>query len=460
MAGLYGTLSIALSALQASQQALETTSNNVANANTPGFSRQQPVLEAGDPVVIGNLSVGTGVVLARLQSLRDPILELRIVQQTQDQGKLNAALGPLQQVQSMFSGASSGIGAAISNFFDSLQQLSTNPTDPSLREGVLTAADNMANAFNTTANNLQTQRTNLDLNVTQDVGQINTLTAQIAQLDGQITSLQNAHEDASAFVDRRTNLIDQLSGLIDVQTIQTEQGISLTTSNGTSLVSGSTSFQLSAQVGADGVQHILAQGDDITAKLTGGDLAGVIQVRDQTIPGIVNHLDQLAGGLATALNTANRQGFDFNGNAGLNLFTPPPAGNAGAASGLTVAISDPALIAASSDGTPGSNGNLVNLSGVHDEPIIAGSKPMDYYSGIVFQVGADTANISADLDASTQILQQLTDQRASVSGVSLDEEATNLVRYQTAYQAAARVVSTINAMLADAVNLGTGAAVQ
>lgn len=454
MAGLYGTLSIALSALQASQQALETSTNNVANANTPGFSRQIPVFEPGDPVVIGRLSIGTGVVLTRLQSLRDPILELRIGQQTQEQGKLNAALAPLQQVQSEFSSNTSGIGAAISKFFDSLQQLSTNPSDPSLRLGVLTAAQNMANAFNTTANNLQTQRTNLDLNVTQDVGEVNTLTAQIAQLDGQITTLQNAHEDASAFVDKRTNLIDQLSGLIDVQTIQTEQGISLVTSNGTSLVSGQTSFKLSTQIGTDGVQHIFAQGKDITTKLTGGDLTGLIQVRDATIPGIVNHLDQLAGGLATALNTANRLGFDVTGTPGADLFTPPPAGNAGAAAGLTVAITDPGLIAASSDGTAGSNGNLINLSGVHDQTIIAGSKPMDYYSNIVFQVGSSTANTTADLDASNQILQQLKDQRAALSGVSLDEEATNMVRYQTAYQAAARVVSTINTLLDTAVNLG------
>ena len=118
MSGLYGSLSVALSSLMASQQALETTANNVANANTPGFSRQRPVLVPGDPVVEGGLGFGTGVVLQRIESLRDPILEIQLNQETQQQSKLNTSLGALQQMQTMFSSASSGIGADITNFLD------------------------------------------------------------------------------------------------------------------------------------------------------------------------------------------------------------------------------------------------------------------------------------------------------------------------------------------------------
>jgi len=454
MSGLYGSLSVALSALLANQQALEISANNVANANTPGYTRQRPVLVPGDPVMMGGLNMGTGVVLQKLQSLRDPILELRLNQATQDQGKLNASLSALQQLQVMFSGTDSGIGDSISKFFDSLQQLSTDPSNLSLRQGALTAAGNMATAFNTVSHNLQTQRLNLDLNVTQSVGEINDLTAQIAALNQQIINLENVHEDASAFIDKRTTLIRQLSGLIDVSVIQTEHGIALTTTNGTPLVSEAKSFPLTTQMGTDGMQHIFAANQDITGSLTGGSLAGLLAMRDQKIPSIQSSLDQLAAGLANALNTAHRAGFDLNGNPGGDLFVPPPVGGAGAAAGLTVAITDPTLVAASSDGTPGSNGNLAVLSAVHDQAVVAGEKPLDFYSQVVFQVGSDTANASADLNAAELILQQLEDQRSSVSGVSLDEEATNMVRYQTAYQAAARVVTTINDMLDAVVNLG------
>ena len=454
MSGLYGSLSVALSSLMASQQAMETATNNVANANTPGYSRQRPDLVPGDPLIEGNLSFGSGVLLQRIESLRDPILEIQLNHETQNQSKLNTSLGALEQMQTMFSSASTGIGADITNLFASLQQLSPDPSNVSLRQAVLTAAGNLATDFNTTAGNLETQRNNLDLNVVQTVSEINTLTGQIASVSQQIVSLENVHQDANTLIDKQTNLIRQLSTLVDVSVIQTEHGIALTTSNGTPLVSGGQSFDLTSQTGAGGRQRILSGSQDITDSLTGGSLSGLIQFRDQEIPSISRRLDQLAVGLASALNAANQAGFDLNGNAGGNLFLAPPAGGVGAAGALKVSITDPALIAASSDGTPGSNGNLAALLAVHDQAVAAGQKPLAFYSNLVFKVGSDTSNTSAEVDASSQILQQLQDQRSSISAVSLDEEAANMIKYQTAYQAAARVVTTVNSMLDAAVNLG------
>jgi flagellar hook-associated protein 1 FlgK len=454
MSGLYGSLSTALSALIANQQALETTANNVANVNTPGFSRQRPVMEPAPPAMFGSVSIGTGVSVSTIESLRDSILEIRLHQETQEQGKLSSMLTALNQVQTMFSGNDAGIGAAITKFFASLQGLSTDPANLSQRQSVLTAAGNMVQAFNSTANNLQTQRGNLDLNIVQTVNQINGITSQLASVSANIAELQNSKQDASALLDNQTSLVRQLSDLVDVSVIQTEYGIALTTSNGTPLLAGSKNFELSTEIGSDGVQHVFAAGRDITNSITAGSLAGFIQMRDQEIPGILANLDQLAAGLANALNTAHRAGFDLNGDPGADLFQPPPAGSQNAASSMSLAIIDPALIAASSDGTPGSNGNLAVLSAVHDQNVANGQEPLDLYSQIVFAVGRDTLNTSAELDASNLILQQLADQRASVSGVSLDEEAANMVRYQTAYQAAARVVTTINEMLQAAVNFG------
>ena len=454
MSGLYGSLSVALSSLLVSEQALETSANNIANANTPGYSRQRTVLTPGDPVVLGGLSIGTGVLIQKLESLRDPILELRLNQETQNQGQLDASLGALQQIQVGFSGTDSGIGDAITKFFDSLQQLSTDPPNLSLRQAVLTAAGNLATNFNTTSNNLQAQSANLDLNVVQTVDQINVLTTQIAALNKQIANLENVHENASTFVDQRQEAIRQLSSLIDVSIIQSDTGITLTTSNGTPLVAQDRSFQLTTQVTAGNVHKILAGTVDITGLITSGKLGGLLGVRDKGIPALQTNLDQLAAGLATALNTANRTGFDLNGVAGTDLFVPPPIGGVGAAASLSVAITDPALVAASSDGTPGSSGNLVVLSAVRDQAIIAGQTPLDFYASIVFGVGSDTANALADTNASQLILRQLQDQRASVSGVSLDEEASNIIRYQSSYEAAARVVTTVSTLLDLAVNLG------
>jgi flagellar hook-associated protein 1 FlgK len=456
MGSLNSSLAIAVGALTADQGALNATATNVANASTPGYSRQVPVFSENTPIVVGSLTFGSGVSLEQLQSIRDPILQIRIAQETQDQGQLGSFVSSMQQVQVLFNDTSgSDIGTQLSNFFGSLNQLSADPTDLSLRQGVLTAAGNLANSFNVTANNLTQQRGNLDLNITQDVRQVNTLTTQIAQLNGQIANLQNIGANASVFVDQRDQLIGQLSSLIDVAQIQSDNGLTLTTSNGTALVAGEQSFSLTTQADSTGQQRIFAQSKDITSTLTSGQIAGVLQVRDQKIPALLSGLDTLASGLSTALNTANEAGFDLNGNAGTALFsTPPPSGN-GAASAMSVALTDPSLVAASSDGSAGSNGNLAALSAVNEQPVASGQTPTQFYSNIVFSVGSDVANGTANQNASQLVLQQLQDQRGSISGVSLDEEASHLVLFQQAYDSAARVVTAINQMMEEAVNLGS-----
>jgi flagellar hook-associated protein 1 FlgK len=465
MPGLYGTMSIATGALAAEQGALDTTTNNVANANTPGYSRLRPILRENDPVVIGAVTYGMGISLSKLQSLRDPILQRRIEEETQQQGQLNALVSAMQQAQVQFTTNSSDIGSQISNFFSSLDRLSTDPTNLALRQGVLTAANNLASAFNNTANNLSLQRSNLDLRIGQDVDQVNTLTSQVATLNIRISQLQGVNQDASAFVDQRDVLIGQLSSLIDVSAIQSDNGLTLTTSNGTALVVGGQSFALSTQPDPSGMRHIYAQGSDITSSLTSGELSGLLQMRDQKIPALLSSLDTLAAGLANALNAAHQGGydgngnpfggFDLNGNPGGNLFVPPSGSGQGAAASMAVLITDPSLIAASSDpAAPGSNANLLVLSAVHDQGVAGGQAPTDYYSNIVFGVGNDVSSGSAELSASQLILTQLQDQRGSISGVSLNEEAANMIQFQRAFDAAARVVTTIDQMLATVINMG------
>jgi flagellar hook-associated protein 1 len=458
MSSLLASMYLATGAMAADQGALEVTSNNVANVNTPGYSREVPVLEENTPVVVGNLTYGTGVSLQNVQSIRDPILQIRLQQETGQQGQLNASVTALNQAQTLFTSGTNDIGTEMSNLFSSVSQLSTDPSNLSLRQGVLTAASNLSTTFNNTASNLAAQRSNLDLNVIQSVQQVNTLTQQIAGLNGQISALQNVGQDASQFVDQRDNLINQLSGLIDVSEINSDSGITLTTSNGSALVTGTQNYELSTQADSSGVQHVIdGQGKDITSQINAGALAGLIQARDQTIPGLLNQLDTLAAGLSTAFNSANTSGFDLNGNAGGNLFTVPPAGTTGAATDMAVAITDPALIAASSDGNAGSNGNLANFSAIQNQTIIAGDTPSDYYGNVVFTVGNDVSNGTAELQSSQAVLQQLQDQRGSISGVSLDEEAANMTQYQRAYDAAAQVVVSINQMLETVINMGTTA---
>jgi flagellar hook-associated protein 1 len=448
-------LATALSGLNAAQGALEATTNNVANSNTPGYSREVPELVTNDPVEVGSLTVGTGVTLQSIESIRDPILEAQIQQETETQGQMNALVSALSDVQSNFSTGTADIGTEISNFFDSINQLSTNPSDTSLRDAVLTAANNLASAFNNAANQMTSQQTSLNACVVQNVDQINQLTGQIAQLNGKIASLENTGASAGTFIDQRTQAIDQLSALVDVSVIPSDNTLTLTTAAGTALVSGQQSFALSTESNASGLEEVYSGTSNITSSIVSGQLGGVLAARDQQIPTIENQLDTLAAGIANAVNGVQAQGYDLSGNAGTDLFTAPPANGSGAAASMSVAITDPSLIAASSDGTQGSNGNANAMYALSNQAIVDGQSPTDYYAGMVSNVGNAVSNATAEQTASNQVLQQLNDQRASVSGVSLDEEAANMIQYQQAYAASAQVISAINSMMYDVINMTT-----
>lgn len=455
MGGLNTSLLIGMQALDVSQGALNATSNNIANANTPGYTREIPEISENPETVSGGVVSGGGVSLNGLESVRDELLNLQIQQQTSAQSSADAESSALQQVQTNFSTSGNDIASAFSAFSSSLAQLSASPSNSSVQQGVLSAGQNLAEAFNTTANGLTTVQSAMNTQVTQTVAQINSLTAQIAQLNGQLSQLTAAGQDGGTVEDQRDELVQQLSQLTGVSVTQSSDGEVITTGNGTPLVMGNQSYSLQTTTGSDGMQQVLdSNGTNITASIQGGTLGGSIAIRDQVIPSYLNQLDTLASQFASAFNAAQAKGYDSNGNAGQNFFSVP-ANGAGAAAGITVSITSPSQIAVSSDGTAGSNGNVANLSAALTNELPSGQSPSQAYSNLVFQVGNDASNASTQSTAIGQNILQLTNQQSSVSGVSIDEETTNLIRYQTAYEAAARIVSTIQQLGTVTLDMGS-----
>jgi flagellar hook-associated protein 1 FlgK len=454
MGSLSSSMWIAAEALGADQGALDATSNNIANQNTPGYTREIPILTEAAPTEEGNVTYGNGVALQQIQSVRDQVLEIQIADQNQQQSSAQTQYNALQQVQGLFSNPTQGIGADFTNFFNSISQLSTDPASMPDRQTVLTAAQTLAGDFNSTESNLDTIQSGLNQTVTSTVSQINTLTQQIAQINLQVGQMQRLGEDPGSLGDQETQLIQQLSQLTNVNQIQTESGLTLTTGNGTPLVVGGQSFALQTTNGPNGMTDISFQGQDITSSLQGGQLGGTLQVRDTVIPGLLSQIDNLASQFATSINAAQAAGYDLNGNAGQPLFSDTTG--AGAAGNLKVAITDPSLIAASSDGTQGSNGNVANLLAVQTQALPAGENPIDTYANLVSQTGNLTAQAQAEVTASTASLNQLNDQLGSISGVNLDEETTNLMNYQRAYEASARVITTVDELTQSVLDMGSG----
>jgi len=455
MGSLTSSLWIAAGALDVDQGALDATTNNIANANTPGYSREVVDLSESAPVEVGQLTFGTGVNLDQIRSVRDQVLSLQIAEQMTQQNGAQTQLNSLSQVQALFADPNQGIGADLTAFFNSISQLSTDPTNGSQRSAVITAAQNLATSFNHTATSLTTNQQSLNQSVSSTVDQINSLTKQIAQINAQVGQLQQLGKDPGALEDQENQLINQLSQLTNVSETQTQQGLTLTTGNGTPLVVANHSYALQVATGANGMQDVFANGQDITSTIQGGSLGGAIQVRDQDIPGLMNQLNTLASQFADAMNNAQAQGYDLNGNKGQALFTYNAAAPA---SSLAMATTDPDAIAASSDGTPGSNGNIANLMAVETQPLPSGLNPTDSYASIVAQAGNLAAQAQADVTSSSTSLNQLNDQLGAISGVSINEETANMLNYQNAFAAAARVVNTVNQLSQVVINLGTGAA--
>ncbi len=458
MASLSTSLSMAVQSLEAASGSLQATNNNIANANTPGYTRKVAVLNEAAPVSEGNFSAGNGVVLTGYQSVRDELVQNQIQQETQAQGGANAQLTSLNEIQPTFTTSTNDIGTEMSALFTSISALSTNPANSADRQAVLSAGQNLATAFNTASNTLTQQQSGLNTQVTQDVSQINQLTSQIAALNPQIANLETTGQDGGTLEDQQNQLVLQLSALTNVAVTKTANGVTLSTGNGTPLVMGSQSFALQTSTGPNGILQVLDQnGTNITASLNAGDLGGTIQTRDQTIPGLLNQLDTLANQFGTAFNAAQASGFDQNGNPGQPFFTIP-ATVAGSAGSISMAITNPALIAASSNGTAGSNGNLANFSAIQTNALPSGQTPGNTYASLVFQVGSLTATANAESNATAGSLTQLNDQLNSVTGVSIDQESANLITYQQAYEAAARVVTTVQALFTVTMNMGTAAA--
>ena len=467
MATLGMAFDIASNALEADQSALNIVANNVANASTAGYTREIANWQENDPVTIGGITYGQGAEVTGPVSQRDRVLNQSLQQQNQTASASSARLTALDQLQSVFSGATSagssssssatnGISQDISAFFTSLSQLESSPSDDSLREQVLTSAQNLAGDFQSAASQVTEQQTSLDQQSASLVDQINALTQSIAQLNVQIQST-SPNSDAGTLEDQRQQDISQLSQLIGVHQIQTEDnGLTITTSSGALLVSEAQSYALSTAP-SGGVTHFYdAEGNDITASLAtgGGQIGGLLTVRDQDIPQVQSSLDTLAYDLGSALNAANEAGSDANGNPGVAIFNLPSS-LSGAAAAISVAISSPSQIAAAAAGLGSSDDtNLLAMANLANQTIVAGATPANYFSDFVSALGSLVSEVQTQNAAQQASATQLQNVVNSLSSVDLNEEASSMETLEQSYQAAAKVFTILASVMTSALNLG------
>jgi flagellar hook-associated protein 1 len=452
MSGLLTSLTSASRALEAQRYGLDVAGQNIANVNTPGYSRRTIELAAIAPDGAGSAGRGVNVVGVRAQ--RDRLLEARLQQEIPAQRRQAAMADALSIVEAAVGDAGSSIDKDLENFFDAFSRLAESPVSATARQDVLLQADSVANAFRNMAQRFDSARRDADRQVRSVAEDINDLTDQIAALNHSIAV--STPEASLHLRDDQNQLVQRLAEIIDIDVLErTGGGVDISIGNGRPLVVGETDYAVTiTNLPVTGYASLTVNGTNVTSEITGGKLGGLLQVRDVNIPDYQSRLDTVAYEVANQVNAIHTAGFDQTGAAagGLFEFSPaivPPAGAAAAMRVIPAVAGDPRLLSAAAIANGGDNQNARAIAALRERPVLNGNTATlsDAWGDLVYRVGRDTKSATDEAKSRSEIVAQVETLRDQVSGVSLDEEAMNLLKFQRAFEANARFFSVIDQTL-------------
>ena len=438
-------------ALTVYQDALNVTENNVVNANTPGYAKQTASFEA----LPFDVTVGLpgGVTAGPAQSSRDGFAEQSVRDQQTASNYYQQKVADLTPLQSYFDlSSSSGIAPSISALFNSFSQLSVNPNDAVSRQSVLNDAATVAQNFNYAANGLLAEGSNIDDQTRSVVDNINQLAGEIANINQQGRVDPGGSVDAG--VDAQLNsALEQLSQLVNYTALQQPDGtVTVYVGGQTPLVVGDQVHTIQGDFSNPQTAIRSSEGADISAQISGGKLSALLADKNNALPSYVSDLNTLAQSLADQVNGALQNGLDQNGAApAQDLFTYNV--NNGAATTLAVNSLTPDQIAAALPGAPGGNGNALALANLANAKTTNGYTFAQFYGNLGGRVGSDLSSAQDAATTKASLLNQAQSLRQQVSGVSLDEEAQNMMEYQRSYQAMSKMFGVLNSLTDTLMNM-------
>jgi flagellar hook-associated protein 1 FlgK len=441
MGNLFTSLINSTGALRVYARTFNVIQNNITNANTPGYVKQDQVLVSlpFDP----EHGRAGGVVAGPMINARSSFLEQSVRSQNQLLGKAEQHAADLGVVEGQFDLTSSfGVSSALNGFFNSFSQLAVNPNDAVSRQGVLDAATQTATAFNQASGSLQTVASNVDRQTRDSVHAINRLAAEIAGVNRVFRSSAGASADAG--MDAQLNAaLEELSNFANYTLVRTSDGAANVFLGGqTILVMGDRDYPITADLSTP--QTILrdAAGADITDQLTGGRLGALVEEKNQTLPGYLSDLNAVAVAFANNVNATLAQGVDRTGSPPpFDLFSYSLASPAGS---LTVNPLAPDNVAAAFATAPGGNGNAIALAQLANAPVVGGFTLSQAFGALGAKVGRNVANARNEQTQFQDSLAQARQFRHEATGVSLDEEAAKILQFQQAYQAVGKLIGVIS----------------
>jgi flagellar hook-associated protein 1 FlgK len=445
-------INTALSGALAAQLGLDTTSQNVANVMTPGYTRQGAVMESVQSSVTGSVQPGDGVRVPQLRRFSDAYTNLQMWNAASDLGAHTTSQPYLSQLEQVMGDDTSSINTGMDQFFAALNAASVDPTSSPLRQAVVTSAGALAQRFDSLQQVLTNQRNAVYRQRSDTVAQVNVLAGDIAKLNGQISSAQSGGDGVSGLIDARDQKIDALASLVGVQVIDQADGTrTVTLPDGQPLVVGARASTMSVQTQANGSQvlslQFASEKFSLAGAKLGGQLGGLDDFESQNLMPMMQSITDMATGLANQVNTQLAAGYTMNGTSGQPMFVVDPS-SASALLTVTSGYTGSDLAFSSSATEPGDSGNLVALIGAKDQPVSVTSLGNvllgDAYTQLVAKLGFDSQQNQTALTTSQSVRDQAENNWKSTSGVNSDEEAMNLVQYQQMYQANMKVISVAN----------------
>jgi len=457
MTHLFGVLTTGTSALLTQQRAINVTGNNIANVNTPGYSRQKLNLETNTPVYTAAGLMSFGVNSTGIERVYDRFLGVQLNNENAALGRWEAQQGMLDRVEVVFDESDGyGLNQAMSDFWNAWQNLSLNPSGSTERSMVAATSQGLADAIREKYAELEQIQEDIDTALESGVETVNRLVAQIADLNQKIASTESGGISANDYRDSRDLVLKQLAEIIDIKSFENSDGqVVVSVADGRPLVETGTTRQLQTQTNADGHTEILWPDVSnspvtITSRITGGKIGGWLQTRDTQIAGYQDQLDALADGLRGQVNAVHAAGYGLDGSTGTNLFDNSTSGAADFRVNPDI-LSNLDLIAAAatSGGVPGNADNAIAVYDLRTAMTMsAGTATFDTaVNTLVSSVGYDVQTATANSSHQAEMMTYLENYRESVSGVSLDEEMVNLVKFEAAYNASAKMISMADDML-------------
>ncbi len=428
------------------QSAIDTTAGNVANVNKEGYSRRRVDLSELTAGIPGIGKIGLGVNVENIDRIRERMIEYQLYQEKQNLGRYETGEMMLRQLESVFAeGSGAGLSDILSEFWNSWNDLANDPESQANHTVVKDKGILLANTFNRIHNDMQNMQNQLAHEVEAKINNINQISEQISNINKQI-QLSNSPELA----DERDILISDLSEMINIKVNENNLGQVTVTTSGLLLVSEAEANQLTMSVSrSDDYNQIAVSFENMNHKpeITSGQLKSLLDIHNDRIPNNIDKLNELARSIAENVNNLHSTGYSLNDITGLSFFDT----NVGGASDIKVSdaiINDPGLIATKTSITGPGNGDMaMAISNLQFDTFVDGQTASDYYISMVSLLGSEIQDMEFMHGSQRVIVDQIYNQKESITGVSLDEEMTRLIQYEQAYEAAIRVINTVDEMV-------------